>query len=227
LSFGEREPKGIVNLGDREMKTSSGECNAADICLAYARELQNKRMFNEAIQEYRRGLVFDPENAGAWEGIAACNLELGNARLAIEALDNLTKIAPDSSTVWSDKGFLHLLMNQNTQGIGALREGLRLHPRQVREWELLATALMVEEEWEAAFDALERTLDLNPNSAITWYNLSICYMMFDDYSAAIEAAEHAISLDPSLSILADEWIDVVREEAIEEDFPDIPGIAAS
>ena len=192
-----------------------------------ASSLIEKHLFDEAMTKLRIGLAVDPTNIRALENLVVCNLELGKPKLAIQALNNLLQIEPSSPIRWGDKGYIHLLLNEYSEGIGALKQSLRLQPRDVRKWELLATALISEELWEEAVDALERSLELDPSSAVAWYNLAICHLYFEDFGSALEAAEYAVSLDPSFGDLADEWIDLIDEEIVEEDYPSIDGIAAS
>ena len=191
-----------------------------------ASSLIEKQLFSEAITKLHRGLSEDPSNVRALENLVVCNLELGKPKMAIQALNNLLQIEPTSSIRWGDKGFIHLLLNENSEGIGALRKSLKLQPRDVRKWELLATALISEERWEEAVDALEKSLDLDPSSAVSWYNLAICYLYFEDFGSALQAVEYAISIDPSLGDLAEGWMDLIDDDFIEEDYPSIEGIVA-
>jgi tetratricopeptide (TPR) repeat protein len=195
--------------------------------LDQASSLIERQLFDEAMTKLRIGLAADPTNVRALENLVICNLELGKPKLAIQALNNLLQIEPSSPVRWGDKGYIHLLLNEYSEGIGALKQSLKLQPRDVRKWELLATALISEDLWDDAVDALERSLDLDPSSAVAWYNLAICHLYFEDFGSAIEAAEYAVSLDPSFEELADEWIDLIGEELVEEEYPLIDGIAAS
>ena len=192
-----------------------------------ASSLIEKRQFDEAMIKLHRGLSADPKNVRALENLVICNLELGKPKMAIQALNSLLKIEPTSSVRWGDKGFIHLLLNENSEGIGALRKSLKLQPRDVRKWELLATALISEDRWEEAIDALEKSLDLDPTSAIAWYNLAICYLYFEDFGSALQAAEYALSIDPSLAEIAEDWMSLIDDDLIELDYPSIDGIAGS
>lgn len=203
------------------------DCGEADSFVEQASSLIKKQLYNEAVIKLHRGLSVDPTNVRALENLVICNLELGKPKMAIQALNSLLQLEPKSSSRWGDKGFIHLMLNENSEGIGALRESLKLQPRDVRKWELLAIALISEEQWEEAIDALEKSLDLDPSSAVAWYNLAVCYLYFEDFISALEAVEYAISIDPSLGELAEEWTGLIDDDFIEESYPSIDGIAAS
>ncbi len=209
------------------MEPTYSEKGEVESLVEQASSLIEKKMFAEAMSKLRIGLSVDPTNIRALENLMVCNLELGKPKMAIQVLNNLLQLEPTSSSRWGDKGYMHLLLNENWEGIGALRESLKIQPRDVRKWELLATALMSEEQWEEAVDALEKSLILDPSSAVSWYNLAICHLYFEDFVSALRAAEYAISLDPSLEELAEDWMDLIDEDLIEEDYPSIGGIAAS
>ena len=209
------------------LESVCSDTGEVDSLVEQASSLIKKQLYNEAVTKLHRGLSVDPTNVRALESLVTCNLELGKPKMAIQALNSLLQIEPMSSSRWGDKGFIHLLLNENSEGIGALRESLKLKPRDVQKWELLATALISEDQWEDAIDALEKSLDLNPSSAIAWYNLSICYLYFEDFGSALEAVEYAISIDPSLSDLAQVWTHLIDDDLIEEEYPSIDGIVAS
>ena len=86
-----------------------------------ASSLIEKQLFSEAMTKLHRGLSVDPTNVRALENLVICNLELGKPKMAIQALNSLLQIEPTSSVRWGDKGFIHLLLNENSEGIGALR----------------------------------------------------------------------------------------------------------
>ncbi|MFW9925859.1 MAG: tetratricopeptide repeat protein, partial [Candidatus Thorarchaeota archaeon] len=60
-----------------------------------------------------------------------------------------------------------------------------------------------------------------------WYNLAVCYLFFEDFNSALEAVEYAIAIQPSLEDIAAPWVDLIDDSFLEEDYPSIPGIAAS
>ncbi|MFX1484574.1 MAG: tetratricopeptide repeat protein [Promethearchaeota archaeon] len=218
-----------AQLESKEYRMLPSVENSGDVNTLFdqATSLIKKKNFGEAMAKLEHGLSVDPSNTQAWENLAICNLEMGKPKLAIEALNSLLKLDPNSSSTWADKGFIHLLLNENSDGINALRESVKLQPRNVRKWELLASALVGEENWDEAVDALEKSLDLNPNSAVTWYNLAVCYLFFEDFNSALEAVEYAIGIEPSLEDIASPWVNLIDDAVLDEDYPSIPGIAAS
>ncbi|MFX1561665.1 MAG: tetratricopeptide repeat protein, partial [Promethearchaeota archaeon] len=99
-----------------------------EVLVDQASSLIEKQLFSEAMIKLHRGLSVDPTNVKALENLVICNLELGKPKMAIQALNSLLQIEPTSSVRWGDKGFIHLLLNENSEGIGALRKSLKLQP---------------------------------------------------------------------------------------------------
>ncbi len=131
----------------------------------------------------------------------------------MHSIDRLTRIEPGALSAWADKGFLHLLLNQNQEGIKAITTSLLIDSKNSWLWQLLGMAYMSEERWDLALESLERSLLLDPNSAATWYNCAVCHFYLDDYDSSVQAADQAVAIDPMLSELADEWTEGLREAA--------------
>lgn len=180
--------------------------------LDLASTLMNKSKFIEAIEALERAVAIDPCNRTVLDRVVICNLELKKPKKALEAINSILSLEPTAYQIWADKAYLHFLLKQEVEGIEALRESLKLNPINQKEWYLLGTVLMAAEAWEEARDALQTTLQLDPNSSITWYNLAACNYMLGNVKHALGAAEQAFAIDPILESIADEWVDMLREE---------------
>lgn len=172
-----------------------------------------KSRYGEAVLALEQGLTLDPNNKDLLEQLVSCNIELKKPSSALQALDRLTRIEPGALTAWAHKGFLHLLLNQNQEGIKAITTGLLIDSKNSWLWQLLGMAYMSEERWDLALESLERSLLLDPNSAATWYNCAVCHFFLDDYDSSVQAADQAVAIDPMLSELTDEWTEGLREAA--------------
>jgi tetratricopeptide (TPR) repeat protein len=174
-----------------------------------------KSRFLEAASTLEHGLAIYPTSKEILEQLVVCNLELKRPQSALQVLDRITKTEPGELTAWADKGFLHLLLNENREGIDALTRSLKLNPRRSHLWQLLGLAHMTEENWHEGLNAFDRSLLLDPNSAITWYNRAVCFFFLEYFHEALSSVEQAYSIDPDLRELADEWVSILRE-AVEE-----------
>ena len=191
-----------------------------DGLIGKATNLMKNHQYKDAIEKLEESLYIDPSNTHALEQVVVCNLELKQPKKAMEALNLLTGVNPNCHKFWGDKGYLHLLLNEITEGIGALKESLKIDSKNSYNWELLGSAYMANDEWTLALEALLSGINVNPNSGIAWYNLAICFFMLDQYQDAIESAEYAFAINPSLQELASEWIDVLRD-ALDYDDSDV------
>ncbi len=182
--------------------------------LGQADNFMKNHRYEEAIETLEKSLFIDPRNKIALEHVVVCNLELKQPKKAIQALTQLIGVEPNCHRFWGDKGYLHLLLNEIPEGIGALKESLKIDSRNAYNWELLGAAYMAHDEWIYALDALLSGINLNPNSAMAWYNAAICFFMLDRYSEAVEAAEYSFSIDPMLEEMASDWIEVIQEAVL-------------
>ncbi|HEX8292364.1 MAG TPA: tetratricopeptide repeat protein, partial [Pyrinomonadaceae bacterium] len=56
----------------------------------------NRKEFDRAIAEYRKSLRVDPDHLNSWRNIAAAAIEKGDKAAASEAVEQLTRLAPQS-----------------------------------------------------------------------------------------------------------------------------------
>ncbi|MFW9804313.1 MAG: tetratricopeptide repeat protein [Candidatus Thorarchaeota archaeon] len=197
MTIGNAESQGVVQI------------------LSQASGLMKKSRFLEAANALEDALAKYPTNKEILQQLVVCNIELKRPQSALYMLDRITKSAPGELSAWSDKGFLHLLLNENQEGIEALTKSLELDSRNSHVWQLLGLALMGEEKWAEGLDAFERSLLLDPNSAITWYNRAVCFFFLEYFQEALASVEQAFSLDPDLKALAEEWVAILQDAADE------------
>jgi tetratricopeptide (TPR) repeat protein len=183
--------------------------------LNQASGLMKKSRFLEAADALENGLAMYPTNKEILEHLVVCNLELKRPQSALYMLDRITKTEPGELSAWADKGFLHLLLNENEEGIDALTKSLELDPRNSLVWQLLGLAYMGEERWAEGLNSFDRSLLLDPNSAITWYNRAVCFFFLEYFHEALASVEQAYSIDPDLRALAEEWVSILQQ-AVEE-----------
>ncbi|MFX0055511.1 MAG: tetratricopeptide repeat protein [Candidatus Hermodarchaeota archaeon] len=183
--------------------------------LNQASGLMKKSRFLEAANALEDALTKYPSNKEILQQLVVCNIELKRPQSALYMLDRITKTAPGELSAWSDKGFLHLLLNENKEGIEALTKSIELDSRNSHVWQLLGLALMGEENWAEGLDAFERSLLLDPNSAITWYNRAVCFFFLEYFQEALASVEQSFSLDPDLRELAEEWVTILQDAADE------------
>ena len=197
------------------MVIGNAESKGVGQILDQATGLMKKSRFLEAANALEDALTRYPTNKEILTQLAACNIELKRPQSALHMLDRITRTAPSELSAWSDKGFLHLLLNQNKEGIEALTKSIELDSRNSHIWQLLGLAHMGEERWAEGLDAFERSLLLDPNSAITWYNRAVCFFFLEYFHEALASIEIAYSLDPDLKALAEEWVTILQE-AVDE-----------
>jgi len=178
--------------------------------LNQAQHLMRRSRFTEAVLTLEQGLLLEPNNRDLLEQLVSCNIELKRPGSALQALDRLTRLEPSAMTAWADKGFLHLLLNENTEGIKAITNSLQIDPKNGWLWQLLGMAFMAEENWESALESFERSLLLQPNSSMAWYNCAVCLYMLEDFESSLEAADQAVAIDPMLSEISDEWVENLK-----------------
>ena len=93
------------------MVIGNAESKGVGQILDQATGLMKKSRYLEAANALEDALTRYPTNKEILTQLAACNIELKRPQSALHMLDRITRTAPSELSAWSDKGFLHLLLN--------------------------------------------------------------------------------------------------------------------
>jgi len=71
--------------------------DSADVRTDLGNTYFNRKDFDRAIAEYRKSVRIDPNHLNSWRNIAAASIEKGDKASASEAVEQLTRLAPQST----------------------------------------------------------------------------------------------------------------------------------
>ena len=133
---------------------------------------------DNAVDEYRWVTDQQPENAGAWFGLAKVYWRNGAIAESEQAFSKLLRIEPDN--VESKEVFGQFLMGQGryTEALVVARDLVRLDRDRTEAYEQLAVSLFMTGEFEGAIQASRQILsrDLERHDAIMTIGLSYHYL---------------------------------------------------
>jgi TolB-like protein/Flp pilus assembly protein TadD len=169
----------------------------------------NKRMFEPAIQHFRRSLDADPLFALAYAGLADCYGIMGfygylppreswpKAKAA--ALKGL-EIDADISEAHAALGFANLFYDWDpSAGAVACRRAIGLNPNNHTAYQYYSCSLIAIQEHQEAIECMEKGRDLDPLSAWSQTGVAFSYYFARDYNRAEQEARKALELDPDLA----------------------------
>lgn len=82
--------------------------------------------------------------------------------LALEVLDAVTDIAPDTAEGWHQRAIVHLMQNDTSQALSDLRRTLDIDPNHYKALRDLGAVLQQTGDKKGALDAYRKALEVNP-----------------------------------------------------------------
>lgn len=167
---------------------------AAEVCLATARELEKTGNEPEAIQQYEKARHNNPKLTQVSRRLAVlydrqCNYEraLAEYRLALQ-------LTPKDADLLNDVGYCHYERGDAVQAERCLRQAVALQPDNKRAWINLGLALGAQGHYPESYDAFARAL--SPGEARA--NVGILQAQQGKREEARESLRQALELCPEL-----------------------------
>merc|ERR1719483_146470 len=99
----------------------------------------------------------------------------GVLEIAVRCFTKSLVLESDNAGVWHDLGLVQAALLQVEKAVSALRQAIRLAPRQASLWVSLGLVYARQEDWALAQHCLVKALQLE-NSAPCWTNLGVVYL---------------------------------------------------
>ncbi len=154
---------------------------------------------NEAETAYRRAITLDPENAIAWNNLAALlqtNKRYDKAQIAYQ---KAVEIDPEYSLAWNNMGsLLATHLQQYDEAEKAYRRAVALDPENAHAWGNLGKLLQDHlKQYDEAITAYRKAIACKSQSPHFWNSLGNLYCDYlNRFPEAIEAFKMALILDP-------------------------------
>jgi tetratricopeptide (TPR) repeat protein len=156
---------------------------------------QEKGRHKEAIDEFEKVLLFDPNCVKAYNGIGISYDLLGDFPKAIEYYETALKLNPNLDYVYNNMGYSNLLQRNLDEAISLFKMAIALNGQHKKVHDNLGLAYMMKGQAELAITEF----GLGANEANAHYNVArFCYERGFYHMAKIHFAR-ALSLDPSLT----------------------------
>jgi tetratricopeptide (TPR) repeat protein len=143
-------------------------------------DLQTKKMYPQAINEYKIALQADPQNDTVW-------VNLGTAYQAMEDFDNALSCYKQALKINAQNA----AAQQGIQTASAAKQD-----KVVTQSTEAGAALFKQGQYDAAIAKYQEVLKLTPNDASTWFDMGATYQAKKDYDNAIGCYDKAIGFDP-------------------------------
>jgi tetratricopeptide (TPR) repeat protein len=155
-----------------------------------------KQQYDEAIESFRKALIFRPDWAEAHERIGLSYALMHQDVEAIDALREAARLAPGRAETWQNLGAVLNQAAMFEDGVDALKKSISLNPTLVRSHMELGEAYRQMRRYENAVDAYREAARLDPKDAGIHLFMGACYQELGKKEDAIRELREATRLDP-------------------------------
>jgi tetratricopeptide (TPR) repeat protein len=159
--------------------------------------LRHKGQYAAAEQELRAALLFDPQNAGLYTGLATVLNDQQKWDDAAAAAREALRLNPDNELAHTTLGLALGFKGDEDGELAEYREAVRLNPNDANAHVLLGTALGQRGDWDGETAEDREALRLNPNDKFASSNLGNALKNKGDLDGAIAEYREALQLNPN------------------------------
>jgi len=122
----------------------------------------------------------------------------GDYVVAIELLDQLIALRPDSAANYNNRGLMHFRNNQIIEALCDLSLALEINPRLDSAYNNRANCYAARGDLEDAIADYDLALDLNPSNLRAWINQGITFRELELYELGLENFDIALIIGDAL-----------------------------
>jgi len=162
-----------------------------------ADKLYQEGDINEAIKEFKNGLLLDPSNVNIRNSLGVCYGVLGDFEKAMEEFETAIWLDPIEIMAIYNLGLVNLLMGHKDKALELFLEADH-EGEEVFEVVFQIGKLYLEtEKPEKGREFLEKAVRLRPESGIGFRYLGQCYATLNKTDKAVPAYKKAVKLNPN------------------------------
>ena len=161
-----------------------------------ATHYQERGKHKEALEEFRKVLLIDPENVTAYNGVGISYDNLGNYKKAVESYEKAVLINPDLDYVYNNLGYSYILQEDFEKAIETFRKALTINGSNKRIHNNLGFAYMMTGRYNLAMAEFE----LGGDKASALYNIGRIYYNKGMFGEAMDHYRRALAINPDLTV---------------------------
>ncbi len=161
--------------------------------------LADKGQFDEAIENFRKGIQIDPNNFETHYNLGNALADQGRLDEAIESYRKALQIDPNSSGALINLGFALATGGRFDEAIKNYYKALQINPNSFQALNNLGLALAAQDRLDEAIESYRKAIQVNPNYAAAMNNLGSTLAAEGQLDEAIESYRKALQLNPNFS----------------------------
>jgi tetratricopeptide (TPR) repeat protein len=138
-------------------------------------QLAQQEKYAEAIEQFKKALEKDPEQANIMGNMADCYSKMDKNNEALELYQKAIAIKPDDAALYTNMGVILSKLGKNTESQEAFKKAASLNPASSAQnfYNMGATLVNSGKSAEAA-ESFKQAIAADPNFAEAYYQLGLC-----------------------------------------------------
>ena len=150
-----------------------------------------------AQQNFEAALRLTPERPTLLNNLAACLLQTGDSKRALDLSRRAAEVAPDNADAWVNIAASLCADKKFAQAREAAKRAIALNPRDSDAWYHVGYCCFALGEAENALRAYEKSLEKNPVLIKSVFGLGTIFATLKHRHAALLCFERCLSIDPA------------------------------
>jgi tetratricopeptide (TPR) repeat protein len=171
---------------------------------------------DEAVEEYRKGLILDPAHINLLNSLGVCYGRLGDQKAAISAFDDILRLDPDNLMANFNKGCSYIISGKHEDAEKALEKAAEIDSQNFEVLYHLGKTSLELGHVAKALSALNQAALLKARRGSIHALLGQARLLSGDQSGAMDAFKQAVKYNPddasSLSHLGVLYLDESKDK---------------
>ncbi|MDI6734918.1 MAG: DUF2723 domain-containing protein [bacterium] len=159
--------------------------------------LKDMGKYTQAITEYQKALLADPERLISYYNIGMVYNDLGQTKNAISQFNKIIELGPKDAKGYYGLGLVYQRIGEIDKTISEYEKAASLDPNQDFIHINLGSAYISKGRLEEAVVSFQKAISLKPGNIAALYNLGIAYSQLGKRIEAIDAFQKVLSIDPN------------------------------
>jgi tetratricopeptide (TPR) repeat protein len=151
---------------------------------------------DEAVEEYRKGLILDPAHINLLNSLGVCYGRLGDQKAAIGAFDDILRLDPDNLMANFNKGCSYIISGKHEDAEKALEKAANLDPQNFEALYQLGKTALELGHVSKALKALNQAATLKGRRGSIHAILGQARLLSGDQGGAMDAFKQAVKYNP-------------------------------
>ena len=157
------------------------------------------RLFQKAVEPYRRAIVLAPDKTQAYNNLGVVYKELGRNEEALFAYQKVLELNPNDSAALNNLGNLRRNMGDTTGAIAALKCSITLNPNYADAYSNLGAIYKENKEFDRAMFYYQKALALNPEHTNAQFDIALMELSKGHYESGWSGYEYRLKMNELLA----------------------------